>query len=87
MAGTSFWKGAMAGGVGAAVMTSATAALAGTGIGAVFNLGQTNTVNARSTLDGSVDDAQLAVGNTGTGPSTTALRLAWPSCRRAARRS
>jgi hypothetical protein len=40
-------------------------ALAGSGIGAVFNLGQTNTVNAQSTLTGSTSNPQLKVINQG----------------------
>src|SRR5712672_1826603 len=43
-------KGAVAGGVGAAVVMGATVALAGTGIGGVFNLGHTNTTAGSSAL-------------------------------------
>src|SRR5207245_6868120 len=43
---------------------------AGTGGGDVFNLGQTNTVDQRSTLTGNAGVApELAVDNTGTGPA------------------
>ena len=48
----SFAKGLMAGAAGAAVVLAITAAANGTGIGAVFNLGRTNKVNATSTLTG-----------------------------------
>jgi hypothetical protein len=45
----SFGKGLMAGAAGAAVVLAITAAANGSGIGAVFNLGKTNKVNATST--------------------------------------
>ena len=45
----------------------ATAALAGTGVGATFNLGKTNTVNAISKLVGSTASSMLVVDNNGTG--------------------
>jgi hypothetical protein len=56
------------------------AALAGTGVGAAFNLGKTNSVNALSTLVGSTANSMLKVDNNGAGtaldlrvgPSTTA---------------
>lgn len=41
--------------------------LAGTGVGAVFNLGQTNSVNVPTTLTGTVDSRMLQVTNTNTG--------------------
>jgi len=47
-------------------------ALAGTGVGAVFNLGKTNTVNAQSTLTGSAAKL-LQVTNTSTGASSSAI--------------
>jgi hypothetical protein len=43
-----------------------TAALAGTGIGGVFNLGTTNTTNASTVLQGSTTGQQLRVVNTAT---------------------
>ncbi|MFL5799674.1 MAG: hypothetical protein ACJ77A_17305 [Actinomycetota bacterium] len=64
-----FLRGAIAGGVGAAVVMMATAAMAGSGIGGVFNLGKTNTVNATSALAGSTSGAQLRVTNSGSGPA------------------
>src|SRR5215212_4569723 len=45
----------------------ASAALAGTGVGATFNLGKTNTVNAISKLVGSTASSMLVVDNNGTG--------------------
>ena len=70
-----FLKGAAAGGVGAAVVMTAAVALAGSGVGGIFNLGQTNTVSATSTLSGSTAGAQLQVGNTSTNAAATALKL------------
>src|SRR5215469_2141265 len=60
-------------GVGAAAAAIAiTGAASGSGIGAVFNLGKTNTVNATSRLKGSTRHPMLLVTNNGTG---TALSL------------
>lgn len=53
----------------------ASAALAGTGVGATFNLGKTNTVNALSSLVGNVAGPALKVDNNSTGFGATALRL------------
>jgi hypothetical protein len=64
-----FLRGAIAGGVGAAVVMAATAAMAGTGIGGVFNLGKTNTVDATTALTGSTSGAQLGLTNSGAGPA------------------
>jgi len=68
----SFAKGLMAGAAGAAVVLAITAATNGTGIGAVFNLGQTNKVNATSTLTGKTNGPMLSVTNSGHG---TALNM------------
>jgi hypothetical protein len=65
----SFGKGLVAGAAGVAVVLVLTAAANGTGIGAVFNLGQTNKVNATSTLTGKAHGAMLAVTNSGHGPA------------------
>jgi hypothetical protein len=60
-------------GVGAATAVIAiTAAASGTGVGAVFNLGKTNTVNATSSLTGSTKHSMMSVTNNGGG---TALSL------------
>jgi hypothetical protein len=66
--------------VGLAVMMAlmvgvASSALAGTGIGGVFNLGKTNTVNAVTKLAGIVPGASLVVDNNSTGSAATALNL------------
>jgi hypothetical protein len=53
----------------------ASAALAGTGIGASLNLGKVNKVNAISTLVGSVAGSSLKIDNNSTGTGATALRL------------
>jgi hypothetical protein len=61
----------------ALVVGLASAALAGTGVGAVFNLGKTNSVNATSTLKGTLDNnPMLKIINSGAGP---ALNLQVPS--------
>jgi hypothetical protein len=66
--------------VGLAIMLAlvfgvATTALAGTGIGATFNLGKTNTVNAVSKLVGSVVGPSLQIDNNSAEFGATALRL------------
>ena len=53
----------------------ASTALAGTGLGATFNLGKTNTVNAVSKLVGSVAGPSLSIDNNSTSASATALDL------------
>jgi hypothetical protein len=54
-------------GVGLAVLVlGAPAALAGSGIGGVFNLGQGNSVNAQTSLSGSTAASELRVDNTST---------------------
>jgi hypothetical protein len=69
-----FYKGALVGGLAAAVVLLATAAIAGTGVGGIFNLGQTNTVNAPSSLKGSTHAQNLRITNTGSG-SALALKV------------
>jgi hypothetical protein len=53
----------------------ASTALAGTGVGARFDLGKTNTVNAITRLVGSVAGPSLVVDNDSTDASATALNL------------
>jgi hypothetical protein len=53
----------------------ASSALAGTGVGATFNLGKTNTVNAITKLAGSVVGPSLTIDNNSADPSATALDL------------
>jgi hypothetical protein len=59
----------------ALVVGVASTALAGTGVGAAFNLGQLNTVNAISKLVGSVAGPSLQIDNNSTGAEATALDL------------
>ena len=63
----SFYKGIVLGAAVAILVLVASTAVAGTGIGGIFNLGQTNTVNATSALSGASVGAQLQVTNSGTG--------------------
>ena len=62
---------ALAGALTATLLTT-TSAFAGSGVGGVFNLGQGNTVNQKSTLTGATADPELLIQNTGAG---TALSL------------
>jgi hypothetical protein len=56
----------------AALVLTTTTALAGSGVGGVFNLGQTNTVDAQTTLTGNPGaNPELKVVNNG---SATAIR-------------
>ena len=64
-----FLKGTAVGSAVAVAMLTATSALAGTGIGAVFNLGKTNTVNATSGLAGKTAGPLLNITAQGTGPA------------------
>jgi hypothetical protein len=69
-----FLKGAVVGGITGTLCAAGAVALAGTGIGAVFNLGKTNSVDAQSVLKGQPanGDTQLVVQNTGTGRGVAA---------------
>ena len=58
--------------VTALTLATASVAVAGSGIGGVFNLGKTNTVNALSRLDGSTLNSMLRINQLGSG---TALNL------------
>jgi hypothetical protein len=71
----SLFKGVVLGSVCSALVFVASSALAGSGIGGVFNLGQANTVNAQSQLTGSTaGSAQFQVNNTNTGPGSIGVR-------------
>lgn len=61
--------------VAALTLATASAALAGSGIGGVFNLGVSNTVNAITGLTGSVGGPSLQVTNNSTGSGARALDL------------
>ncbi len=72
--------GIVAGAILAVVALFGGAAIAGTGIGAVFNLGETNTVNKQSVLTGASNTGPLfKVTNTGTGTGSTAMNLQVPT--------
>jgi hypothetical protein len=62
-----FFKGVLLGATVSSLVLTAATALAGTGVGAVFNLGRTNKVNAQSTLTGAAGRRILQITNTGSG--------------------
>ena len=70
-----FVKGIAVGAATAALTLAATAALAGTGIGANFDLGKVNTVNATSTLTGSAAGSLLDVTNSSTAAAARGLHV------------
>lgn len=59
----------------AIVLGVATTVLAGTGVGATFNLGKKNVVNKISQLVGNTNSSMLRIANGNTGVSATALNL------------
>jgi hypothetical protein len=61
--------------VAALTLATASTALAGVGVGAVFNLGVVNSVNAITTLVGSVAGPSLRIDNNSTNALATALDL------------
>ena len=63
----SFYKGIVLGAAVSILVLVTSTAVAGTGIGGIFNLGQSNTVDATSALSGASVGAQLQVTNSGTG--------------------
>jgi hypothetical protein len=65
-------RGPLLGAAAAVLVLGAATALAGSGVGAVFNLGQTNTVNGTSALTGTTSGAQLQVVNNGGGTAVQA---------------
>ena len=67
-----FFKGVVLGVIVSMAVLAAGTALAGTGVGAVFNLGRANSVDNRSLLRGTVATRNLQIINDGTG---TALDL------------
>jgi hypothetical protein len=58
-----------------ALLGGATVALAGSGVGGVFNLGVSNSVDAKTTLTGATAGAQLQVTNTSAAASTSGLAV------------
>jgi hypothetical protein len=76
---TRFLKGVVLVAIVSAATVVSTGALAGTGIGGVFNLGTTNTTNASTVLQGSTTGQQLRVVNnatTGTGVTGIGIHTA-----------
>jgi hypothetical protein len=72
--GGAFLKGAVVGFVCAA-LGGAAVALAGSGVGGVFNLGVSNSVNAKTALTGASTGAQLQVTNTTTTAGASGLSV------------
>jgi hypothetical protein len=70
-----FFKGVVLGAVVSAVTVVASAAIAGTGVGGVFNLGKTNAVNASTVLTGVATGTQLQVSNSSTHAGATAIGI------------
>src|SRR5262249_40951171 len=70
----SFVRGAVVGFV-FAVLGGATVGLAGSGIGGVFNLGQPNSVDAKTTLTGASPGIQLQVTNANAAAGTSGLAV------------
>jgi len=62
------FKGVVVGAAFSSIVLVSASAFAGTGIGAPFNLGRTNSVDVPSTLRGSMTGANLQLRNGGTGP-------------------
>jgi len=71
----SFLKGVAVGSVVSTVVLFATAAFAGGGVGAIFNLGKYNPVNATTELAGSTNGKQLDVVNTSTGADAAGIGI------------
>ena len=61
-----FFRGVVLGSLTAALVLGASAALAGTGVGGIFNLGKSNSVNGTSSLRGTTAGSQLSVSNSAT---------------------
>ena len=73
------FKGVVLGAVTSTLVLAAASALAGSGIGGIFNLGQTNTVDETTTLTGAkAAGAELVVQNTSTSGAVTGLSVVTP---------
>lgn len=68
-----FFKGVVLGSVISLAVLMTTAAFAGTGVGAIFNLGKYNVVNGSTGLAGSTNGTQLSVVNTSPGSGATGI--------------
>ncbi len=73
-----FLKGVVLGSVVSLATLMGTAALAGTNVGAIFNLGQFNGVNATTSLGGSTAGRQLQVTNTSSKSGATGIGITVP---------
>ena len=73
-----FLKGVVLGTAVAVVTLVASAAVAGTGVGKVFNLGESNRVNARSQLEGATPSAVLNVTNSDKSASASGVSIDVP---------
>ena len=74
-----FAKGIVLGAIVSGLTVASTAAFAGTGIGGVFNLGRTNTVNGATVLQGSTNGQQLRVVNSSNGARRRTASASTPS--------
>ena len=70
-----FLKGVVLGSVVSVLMLTATAAFAGSGVGAVFNLGRYNGVNGTTKLGGSTAGKQLDITNTSNGKGAAGIGI------------
>jgi hypothetical protein len=70
-----FFKGVALGAVVSGVTLVSSVALAGTGVGGVFNLGKSNSVGATTTLTGSTKGAQLQVTNSSKDPAAAGVAI------------
>jgi hypothetical protein len=69
------WKLSVLAVVASLTLATTSVALAGSGVGGVFNLGKTNTVNAITKLTGSVAGSSLQIFNNSTDAAATAMEL------------
>jgi hypothetical protein len=76
---TRFLQGVVLGALVGGMTLVSTAALAGTGIGAVFNLGRTNTTNASTVLQGSTNGQELRVSNSASTGAATGIGIHTPA--------
>jgi hypothetical protein len=74
-----FFRGVVLGSLTSMLVLGASAALAGTGVGGIFNLGQSNKVNQASSLSGASSGSQLTVSNTSATSGTRGLSVSGAS--------
>ena len=73
-----FFMGVVVGAVVSVVTLFATAAVAGTGVGGIFNLGRANMVNATTRLSGDSAGRQLQVSNSSTKKGAAGIGITSP---------